>query len=199
MEEERDSFLSCLFVFACSFCQRPEKRCSKQSSCQLANRLPSGAGRKRAQPRGEKRHLFFPPGHALFCPARLKYTFFTQGNKFILQFFFCHQYCLGRFETSETLHFWSFRILVTCIKYSLMKFLDQDNLEQFMAVSCRCISSIEIYLFLSLVITGIVKSGNTVLRFYLNSSSKQLDSVHVEFKQATVIFKEQLKHFIFAH
>lgn len=68
-----------------------------------------------------------------------------------------------------------------------------------MAVSCRCISSIEIYLFLSLFIAGIVQSGNTVLRFYLSSSSKYLDSVHVEFKLATVIFKEQLKQLIFAH
>ena len=68
-----------------------------------------------------------------------------------------------------------------------------------MAVSGRCLSSIEIYLFLSLFNTGIVQSGHIVLWFYLSSSSKYLDLVHVEFKPATVIFEEQLKQLIVAH
>ena len=68
-----------------------------------------------------------------------------------------------------------------------------------MAVSGRCLSSIEMYLFLSLFNTGIVQNGHTVLRFYLSSSSKYLDLVHVGFKLATVIFQEQLKQLIVAH
>ena len=46
------------------------------------------SGAKKSVASRRKKAPFFPPRPRSFLPARLKYTFFIQGNKFILQFFF---------------------------------------------------------------------------------------------------------------
>ena len=89
MEEQRVSFLSCLFVcFFVRFASVQRKEAQNNLPVSLRTGCQVERGEKERSLEEKKGTFFSPPGHALFCPARLKYTFFTQGNKFILQFFF---------------------------------------------------------------------------------------------------------------